>query len=318
MHAMTMVIAGALLAHVTGGTAAAQAPVCGNSVIEAPEICDDGNLVDGDGCDSNCTPTGCGNGVVTLGEQCDDGNLIDGDCCSSTCVITNLPPDCSAASPTVGSLWPPNHKMVSVGIAGVTDPDGDPVVVSVTGIFQDEPLDATGDGATCPDAVGVGLDGVELRSERSGHGDGRVYHVAFQAVDVCNAACVGEVVVCVRHDNGKKNGGACGDGGALYDSTLGAPPCEGGSCGPEDCVPDPGEVEGCEDDDVPASVETRLAKAAKLLSHGKGRGKAAAKQLAKAAKRATKAGKHGNLSGDCAAGLAAALEGGSVCAVCSE
>jgi cysteine-rich repeat protein len=26
-------------------------------VVTAGELCDDGNLVDGDGCDSNCTPT---------------------------------------------------------------------------------------------------------------------------------------------------------------------------------------------------------------------------------------------------------------------
>jgi cysteine-rich repeat protein len=51
------------------------------------EQCDDGNLVDGDGCDSNCTPTGCGNGIVTAGEQCDDGNTVDGDCCSATCQL---------------------------------------------------------------------------------------------------------------------------------------------------------------------------------------------------------------------------------------
>ncbi len=30
-------------------------PVCGNSVVEAPEACDDGNTVDGDGCSATCT-----------------------------------------------------------------------------------------------------------------------------------------------------------------------------------------------------------------------------------------------------------------------
>jgi cysteine-rich repeat protein len=53
--------------------------------VTAGEQCDDGNLIDGDGCDSNCTLTGCGNGVVTAGEQCDDGNVANGDCCSATC-----------------------------------------------------------------------------------------------------------------------------------------------------------------------------------------------------------------------------------------
>jgi len=194
------------------------AAVCGNGAVEAPELCDDGNLIDGDGCDSNCTPTGCGNGVVTAGEQCDDGNLIDGDCCSSLCVVTNLPPVCDAAFASVDELWPPNHKMVSVSVLGVTDPDGDPFTVSVTAIAQDEPIDSTGDGATCPDGLGVGLDSVSLRSERSGNGDGRFYHVAFQAVDVCNAVCTGEVTVTVHHDRSPKK--TPGDGGPLYDSTL--------------------------------------------------------------------------------------------------
>ncbi|HYC23921.1 MAG TPA: DUF4215 domain-containing protein, partial [Candidatus Bathyarchaeia archaeon] len=63
---------------------------CGDGAVtpSSGEQCDDGNLVDGDGCDSNCTPTGCGNGIVTAGETCDDGNLIDGDGCDSNCTPT--------------------------------------------------------------------------------------------------------------------------------------------------------------------------------------------------------------------------------------
>jgi cysteine-rich repeat protein len=60
-------------------------PICGNAIIEFPEPCDDGNLVNGDGCDNNCTLTGCGNGIVTAAEACDDGNFVDGDGCSSAC-----------------------------------------------------------------------------------------------------------------------------------------------------------------------------------------------------------------------------------------
>ena len=65
-----------------------EAAACGNGVLDAGETCDDGNGIDGDGCDSNCTLTGCGNGITTAGEECDDGNLRDGDCCSSTCALT--------------------------------------------------------------------------------------------------------------------------------------------------------------------------------------------------------------------------------------
>jgi cysteine-rich repeat protein len=62
--------------------------VCGNGVLEAGEACDDGNTIDGDGCDHNCTITGCGNRIATTGEACDDGNTIDGDGCDHNCTIT--------------------------------------------------------------------------------------------------------------------------------------------------------------------------------------------------------------------------------------
>ena len=100
---------------------------CGNGTIESGEACDDHNVTDGDGCDSNCTVTGCGNGITTAGEgcdgtahcnqnctcaagyapdwrgfclpvvcgngsregleACDDRNSLDGDGCSSTCTV---------------------------------------------------------------------------------------------------------------------------------------------------------------------------------------------------------------------------------------
>jgi len=62
-------------------------PTCGNGTIDGLETCDDGNFVDGDGCDSNCVATGCGNGNLNAGEDCDDGNLVDFDGCPSTCTF---------------------------------------------------------------------------------------------------------------------------------------------------------------------------------------------------------------------------------------
>lgn len=67
--------------------------VCGNSIVEAPEECDDGNTTNGDGCSSQCkTETNtnepvCGDGVKEGSEICDDGNTTNGDGCSSTCQI---------------------------------------------------------------------------------------------------------------------------------------------------------------------------------------------------------------------------------------
>jgi cysteine-rich repeat protein len=60
---------------------------CGDGIVTAGEACDDGNSVDGDGCDSNCSVTACGNGIVTAGEDCDDANAEDDDLCSNSCLF---------------------------------------------------------------------------------------------------------------------------------------------------------------------------------------------------------------------------------------
>ena len=76
--------------------------LCGNGIRETNEICDDGNLKDGDGCSNSCevedyyTCTAqigkssecqalCGDGYLFLNETCDDGNLEDGDGCAADC-----------------------------------------------------------------------------------------------------------------------------------------------------------------------------------------------------------------------------------------
>jgi cysteine-rich repeat protein len=66
------------------------AAICGNGATDSGELCDDGNLVDGDGCDSNCTPTACGNGVQDPTEECDDGNTVDGDECPASCHFSEV------------------------------------------------------------------------------------------------------------------------------------------------------------------------------------------------------------------------------------
>ncbi len=64
-------------------------PSCGNGIHDSNEQCDDGNNLNGDGCDWQCAFEVCGNGRIQrwLGEQCDDVNLNNGDGCSSTCRI---------------------------------------------------------------------------------------------------------------------------------------------------------------------------------------------------------------------------------------
>ncbi len=60
---------------------------CGNGVVDGTEECDDGNPFGFDGCDGQCRLEVCGNGILQADEQCDDGNLASGDGCSPTCEI---------------------------------------------------------------------------------------------------------------------------------------------------------------------------------------------------------------------------------------
>ncbi|MCC6527133.1 MAG: hypothetical protein IT373_31080 [Polyangiaceae bacterium] len=46
------------------------AGVCGDHTQNAGEACDDGNLVDADGCEADCTLPRCDNGIVDPGELC--------------------------------------------------------------------------------------------------------------------------------------------------------------------------------------------------------------------------------------------------------
>ena len=182
--------------------------------------CDDGNA-----CTTNdmCNTTGACVGGPPL--VCDDGNVCTRDLCDALrgCVFEpipgcgNQPPDCSRVTTDPSELWPANHKFRDVMVKGVTDPDGDPLAITIKSIFQDEPINGLGDGDTCPDASGVGTSTAHLRAERAGMGDGRVYHIRFTADDGQVHTCSGEVTVCVPHDQGR--GHACVDEGPLVDST---------------------------------------------------------------------------------------------------
>ena len=49
------------------------------------EACDDGNEVDGDGCNADCSFARCGDGRLDRNEQCDDGNRTNFDACTNAC-----------------------------------------------------------------------------------------------------------------------------------------------------------------------------------------------------------------------------------------
>lgn len=121
---------------------------------------------------------------------------------SDTVVIhvqnANDPPLVTAARPTIECIWPPDHRLVSVGITGVSDPESN-ATIAIDKVTSDEPEDGLGDGDTAGDAVINPGGTVLLRAERSGTGDGRVYTVYFTASDLEGSAS-GAVTVCVPHN----------------------------------------------------------------------------------------------------------------------
>jgi len=168
------------------------------------------------------TMTVTGNDIVRLAISQiipQTGGLVDGyaidDLKFTPPIPPNEDPNCSEATPSTDSLFPPNHKMKDISISGVTDPDGDAVTLTIDAITQDEPTNGTGDGDTSPDGDGVGTDTAQIRAERSGTGDGRVYEISFTADDGNGGMCTGMVSVGVPHD--KKDTAV--DSGQNFDST---------------------------------------------------------------------------------------------------
>ncbi len=129
---------------------------------------------------------------------------------SDTCIATVNVKD--TTSPTISGvianpniLWPPNHKMVPVTVNAVVSDncDASPMtkVISVT---SNEPINGTGDGDTAPDWEITGDFTVNLRAEKSGNGNGRIYTVTVESTDADGNSSTQDVTVIVPHNKKKK------------------------------------------------------------------------------------------------------------------
>jgi Tol biopolymer transport system component len=129
-------------------------------------------------------------------------------------LLVNRPPDCSGVAASRPVLTTVNRRLVPVALDGATDPDGDPVTLSLDGVTQDEPALGSGD-PTSPDAVDQGEGQLRVRAERDPHGDGRVYRIAFTASDGHGGSCSGTATVSVPR---KKRKPAVDSAPPSYDS----------------------------------------------------------------------------------------------------
>jgi len=117
--------------------------------------------------------------------------------------VSNPPPIITLNAPI--SLWPPNHKYHTVTVAEMVQSVSDNCPISINDVVievvtSDEPEDALGEGNTIDDIV-IGADcrSVQLRAERAGTGDGRVYTVTLLLRDSGGAVTRADFEVSVPH-----------------------------------------------------------------------------------------------------------------------
>lgn len=136
-------------------------------------------------------------------------------------VVDTTPPVITLKTTPI-SLWPPNHKYTTVNVTdmvqSVSDSCGGTLSVSNVVVAQatsDEAENDDGDGNTTNDIIiAANCKSVQLRAERSGNGDGRVYSITLRIKDAAGNAGTAVFKVTVPKNQG--NGGAAVDSGPHY------------------------------------------------------------------------------------------------------
>jgi hypothetical protein len=158
-----------------------------------------------------------------------------GPLCSSTLTVVDT------QTPEVTTheveLWPPNHKyhhITPADVVTVIDACDADVKVWFTSVSSDEPVDDIGDGHTDPDIRNFGCDCVDLRAERQGPSDGRVYTLGWHAEDHYGNAIEGTARVVVPHD---QSGRPAVDSGENHRVDLESDDCRANHLPTEQTVP---------------------------------------------------------------------------------
>jgi hypothetical protein len=97
-------------------------------------------------------------------------------------MVSNPSPVISNVSVDKPSIWPPNHKLVEVTVAYTVTDNCGPVTSSLT-VSSNEPENGIGDGDAAPDWIINDAHHVQLRAERAGTGEGRIYTITITSTD---------------------------------------------------------------------------------------------------------------------------------------
>ncbi len=177
----------------------------------------------GDNCDADVNVTGSapshfGVGTTEVRWHAEDDAGNDATCSTLVTVVDSSGPVVVARPMT--TLWPPNHEYRTISIEdcvlSASDACSPGADLMGTGVFvsvsSDEAEDSTGDGAFLDDALlTCGARTVQVRSERQGGGNGRVYTLTARFTDPAGNAALATCLVGVPHD---------GSGAAPIDDIL--------------------------------------------------------------------------------------------------
>ncbi len=109
-------------------------------------------------------------------------------------------------------------NVINLGKANIVN--AYPTYITITSITQDEEVNGVSSGNTSPDGKGLGTPFAQIRAERDGTGDGRVYEIHFKAADSSGNECTGTVnTSAIVHDKSRESFPAI-DSGQVYDSTI--------------------------------------------------------------------------------------------------
>ena len=186
-----------------------------------------------DGCDANVAVTVSGSVNVNLvGNYTLTYNATDASG-NHAAPVTRIVHVVDTTAPTITlngqtpSMWPANHEyqtfLVTNFVTGAGDGCNTTLGISsvvIEKVTSDELENGDGDGNTLNDIViAADCKSVQLRSERDGGGDGRVYTITFRLRDASGNTTRATARVVVPHNNG----GTAVDSGVHYTVTSSCP-----------------------------------------------------------------------------------------------